>query len=244
MKFDVEKFDGKNDCGLWRIKMKAILTQQGLVDALKGDEAMMGDSKEKTQNLEKAHSAIILCLGDKPLREVCREKSAASIWIKLESLYMTKSLANRLYMKQKLYSFKILDEKNVSEQIDEFIKILDDLENIEVKLEEEDKALILLNSLPRLFENFRDALLYGREHTLSLEEVQYAIRAKELRNGLQSQGHIHGESLNTRGRPIKRQQNRFKDRSRSQSQTKYRCFLCHKEGHFKRNCPQRKDRRW
>lgn len=133
-----------------------------LDEALKGEEAMEGDSKEKIQKLAKAQSAIILCLGDKPLREVSKEASATVMWTKLESLYMTKSLANRLYMKQKLYSFKIDDEKNISEKIDEFIKIMDDLENIEVKLEEEDKSLILLNSLPRSYKNFRNALLDGR----------------------------------------------------------------------------------
>lgn len=50
--------------------------------------------------------------------------------------------------------------------MDEFTKILDDLENIEIKLEEEDKALIMLNSLPRSYENFRDAMLYGGEQTI------------------------------------------------------------------------------
>ena len=33
-KFDVEKFIGRNDFGLWRLKMKALLVQQGLQDAL------------------------------------------------------------------------------------------------------------------------------------------------------------------------------------------------------------------
>ena len=43
--------------------------------------------------LERAHSAIILSLGDKVLREVAKEKSAADVWSKLENLYMTKSIA-------------------------------------------------------------------------------------------------------------------------------------------------------
>lgn len=47
-----------------------------------------------------------------------------------------------------LYSFKMGDEKSVSEQIDEFNKIVDDLENIEVTLDDEDRALMLLNSIP------------------------------------------------------------------------------------------------
>ncbi|MCI74896.1 ubiquitin-protein ligase, partial [Trifolium medium] len=44
---------------------------------------------------DKAVSAIILCLGDKVLREVARERSAVRMWTKLDSLYMTKSLAHR-----------------------------------------------------------------------------------------------------------------------------------------------------
>lgn len=43
-------------------------------------------------------------------------------------------------MKQRLYSFKIQDGKGIEDQIDDFIKILDYLKNIDVKHEEEDKA--------------------------------------------------------------------------------------------------------
>lgn len=58
--------------------------------------------------------------------------------------------------------------------------ILDDLGNIKVKLEDEDKALVLFNALQKTFENFKDALLFGMEQTITLEEVQTSIRTKEL----------------------------------------------------------------
>ena len=38
--------------------------------------------------MEKAHSAIILSLGDKVLRKVSKEKIAVGVWSKLEGLYM------------------------------------------------------------------------------------------------------------------------------------------------------------
>ncbi|KAG6679195.1 hypothetical protein I3842_14G118700, partial [Carya illinoinensis] len=75
-KFDVEKFTGKNDLGLWRIKMKALLVQQGLHE------------KEKIQVLQKAYSTIIISLGDKILRKVAKKDTVARVWLKLESLYM------------------------------------------------------------------------------------------------------------------------------------------------------------
>jgi len=44
---------------------------------------------------------------------------------------MTKSLAHRKFLKQQLYSFKMVESKAIMEQLTEFEKILDDLENIE-----------------------------------------------------------------------------------------------------------------
>jgi len=58
--------------------------------------------------------------------------------------------------------------------------MLNDLENIEVHLEDEDKSIHLLCALPRSFESFKDTMLYGKEGTVTFEEVQVALRTKEL----------------------------------------------------------------
>ena len=66
-KYDIEKFSRENDFGLWRIRMEAILIQHGCVEALKGEKRMSESlsSKEKSEMIDRARSAIILCLGDK-----------------------------------------------------------------------------------------------------------------------------------------------------------------------------------
>ena len=101
--YDTEKFNGRNDFGLWKIKMQALLSHQGLDEALEAIETDERPSGKKLEILKKSKSAIILNLDDKVLREVAREDSAASTWKKLGEPYMTKSLANRLYLKQRLY---------------------------------------------------------------------------------------------------------------------------------------------
>ena len=65
-KFDIEKFSGSNDFGLWRIKMQAVLIHQGLGDALKGESSLPAtmSEKEKKDLIEKAKRRIILCLGE------------------------------------------------------------------------------------------------------------------------------------------------------------------------------------
>ena len=77
------------------------VNEKGLWKALKGKNALLATllDKEKEDLLERAHSAILLSLGDEVLREIVKEETVAGLWLKLESRYMTKSLTNRLYMK-------------------------------------------------------------------------------------------------------------------------------------------------
>lgn len=97
--------------------MRALIVQQGLLEALKGYENMDVSlmEREKTTMIEKDHSAIILSLGDKVLMKVSKEKTTTIVWIKLDGLYMTKSLVNCLYLKQALYSFKMSEDKVLTE---------------------------------------------------------------------------------------------------------------------------------
>ena len=72
------------------------------------------------------------------------------------------SLANRLYLKKKLYTLQMEEGKDMRKHLDEFNKIMLNLNKIGVKLEEEDHAIILLSSLPKLYEHFVDTMLYGK----------------------------------------------------------------------------------
>ena len=65
------------------------------------------------------------------------------------------------------------EDKSIDEQLDTFNKLNLDLENIDVTIDDEDQALLLLSSLPISYAIFKDILLYGRE-SLTLDEVQAA----------------------------------------------------------------------
>ena len=130
--------------------MRAILIQQGLDAALEDDE----DSKAKQRKEEgssssgadmktinnKAHNTIILHLSDEVLREVAKEKTASGLWTKLKELFLKKSLAKRLSMKRKLYMFSMKDGTALKDHLDEFKKLILGLENVNIDLEDEDKA--------------------------------------------------------------------------------------------------------
>ncbi|GKB01366.1 retrovirus-related pol polyprotein from transposon TNT 1-94 [Tanacetum coccineum] len=176
-------------------------------------------------------------LGNKVLREVTGETTAAGVWSKLETLYMTKSLANKLYLKKKLYTFYMPAGRKISEHIDEFNKIVLDLANIEVKFEDEDLALLLLTSLPASYEHFVDTLLYGRE-ALTLEDVMATLNSKEIKERSKAKGD-DGEGLYVRGRTDRRDSRQSRGKSRSKSQGgRLKCYICQSDDHLKRNCPK------
>nr|GFA51384.1 zinc finger, CCHC-type [Tanacetum cinerariifolium]GFA51421.1 zinc finger, CCHC-type [Tanacetum cinerariifolium] len=74
-KFNIEKFDGTGDFGLWRIKKRALLIQHGCEAALEVLPIDM-EAQTKAELNKKAHSAVILCLGNKVLRDVAGETTA------------------------------------------------------------------------------------------------------------------------------------------------------------------------
>ena len=134
--------------------MEAHLGNLGLDEALKGESKMSIELtlERKTEILKKEKNTIILSLSDQILRKLVKEKSAAGMWLKLEALYMTKSLPTRIHLKQKFSSFKMDDQKSVDDNIDDFTKLINDLENLDVKIDDEDQAIFLLNSLPKPYE--------------------------------------------------------------------------------------------
>ncbi|GJW19531.1 hypothetical protein Tco_0026967, partial [Tanacetum coccineum] len=153
-RFDIEKFDGKNDSGLWQIKMRALMVQHGCDVAL---EILPIDMQagEKAALMKKAHSTLIICLEDRVLWYVTKETYAAGIWTKLTSLYMTKSLTNRQYLK-KLYTYYMSSSTKL------------------------DQALMLHTSLSSSYENSLETLLYGREY-LTIEDVPATLNSRELK---------------------------------------------------------------
>ena len=73
------------------------------------------------------------------------ETSARHLWEILERKYLTKSIEFRLQLKSKLHGFQMKKECSVNEHLNRYTKLLTDLVNVDVEVNEEDKAIILLN---------------------------------------------------------------------------------------------------
>ena len=166
--------------------------------------------------------------------------------LKLESQYMTKSLTNRLCMKQRLYTIQMKEGAPISNHLNEFNRIVIDLKNIECKVEDEDQALIVLCSLPPSFDHFVDTMLYSfGGDSISIDDVKGALNSKELKKKVsENWGDNHANGLFAKGRPNDRgsSSNRGKSRSKSRSR-KGKCHYCKKDGHWKNECKFLKEKK-
>ena len=133
--------------------MRTLLVQQSLLKVLSSkDKLPKSMSDEEKEELEmKAHNFIQLCLADEVLQEVADEDTVVSLWLKLECLYMTKSLTNKLYLNQRLFTLRMKEGTSIKDHLDKLNKILMDLKIFDVRIDKEDQDLILLCSLPRSF---------------------------------------------------------------------------------------------
>ena len=165
----VEKFDGDGDYVLWKEKLLAHLELLGLLEGLEDEEAAEAEVstneartestikpeekslKDKTlkEKRGKARSTIILSLGDHVLRKVIKEPTAAGMLKILDKLFMAKSLPNMIYLKQRLYGYKMSESMTMEENVNDFFKMISNLENVKVTVPDEDQATVLLMSLPK-----------------------------------------------------------------------------------------------
>lgn len=264
-KIEVEKFDGEGDYVLWKEKFLAHLDLLGLMEGLEEDEeeetvavqsqdpasgggsvtpvSKVSEPTDKTlkEKRGKARSTIILSVENHILRKIVKEKTAAGMLRILDNLFMAKSLPNRIYLKQRLYSYKMSESISIEENVNDFFKLISDLENVKVSVPEEDQAIVLLMSLPRQFDQLKETLKYCKT-TLALEEITGAIRSKTLElgvNGKALKSNSEALSVQERGRSEgrTRQSEKGKHKSRSKSRGAAKtCWICGKEGHFKKQC--------
>src|SRR4051812_23158553 len=82
-------------------------------------------------------------------------------------------------MKKQLYCLRMAEGTPILQHLNASNKIVIDLLALEVKLEEEDKTLILLSSLPPSFDHLVTTILYGKE-TLELKNVRMMLANNEF----------------------------------------------------------------
>jgi len=106
--------------------------------------------KQEEWNLldRQALGVIRLTLAKNIAFDIRNEKTIAGLMKVLSNMYEKPSAANKVYLMRRLFNLKMGEGIFVTDHINEFNTILAQLESVQIKFEDEVKALILLSSLP------------------------------------------------------------------------------------------------
>ncbi|KAK1683692.1 hypothetical protein QYE76_044540 [Lolium multiflorum] len=110
---------------LWQVKMRAILTQSSDLD-----EALDGFGKKDAKTWTDDE-----------------KRKDPALWLKLESICMSKDLTSKMHAKMKLFSHKLQEGASMMNHLSIFREIVSDLLSMEVNYDDEDLALILHDEL-------------------------------------------------------------------------------------------------
>ena len=106
-------------------------------------------------------------------------ESPKEIWAKLEAQFLDKTAPNKLYLKQELYGLKMQEGVDLTEHVNAFNRVVSDLARIEVKVEDEDRAILMLASLPKSYKGLVVTLTYGKT-SITASEVTTALLCYEI----------------------------------------------------------------
>ena len=170
------------------------------------------------------------CLEQELKYDVIGVTSAMKMWEILNNKYLTKSVENRLHLLRRLFRFQMSRGTSLAAHVNNYTKLLSDLANVDEKISDEYKAIILLGSLPdEEYDTFVLTLLNGRS-SISYSEVTNALTNYDLRRKDKetSRASTSGEALSTRGRsPYPKGGNRGRSKSRGRHQlAKNQCAFC------------------
>ena len=191
-----------------------------------------------------ACSSIRLCLTKEEKYAFTEYDIAKDLWKALEDKLMTKSIENRLYLKYRLFHFDYKKAISMNEHLNNFNKILTNLKNLDDHINDEDKALLLLNSLLDTYDHLTTTLLYGKEKIMYVD-VSNTLVNNEFRRKDKSAN--RDSAFTVRGRTITR---RYTGRGKSHSNTRGRssdrrrlakdeCVACRQKGHWAKDCPNK-----
>ena len=148
-RIEIEKFNDHN-FELWKLKMEVVLAdmeQWIVVDLGTKTTGMSQEYWDKLQRKERI--TIRLFLSDIVLLNVSGEDSSVKIWGKLGSLYQSKSLVNKFFLKKKLFHLIMDENGTATEHLNVYNTMVSQITFVGIKMVEEDKCITLLCSLPK-----------------------------------------------------------------------------------------------
>ena len=186
-------------------------------------EEDVGAYRKFIERRDRALANIVLGVDAKLLYLLGDPQDPVQVWKLLSNQFQKKTWSNKLALKRKLYGLKLKDQESVQEHLKSMVEIFDELAVIGDAVEEEDKVVHILTSLPESYGMLVTALEASVEvPKLELVTEKILNEERKLKEKCSSSGGLSN--------PV---ENALFTNSRNKT-----CFYCGEVGHIKRFCDE------
>ena len=212
----------------WKLQCRMALVRDGLWGIVSGTEtapAEGGDGRSKfLARRDRALATIILAIEPSLLYLIGDAEDPVAVWGKLQNQFQKKSWANKLALQCRLHLLQLKDGESVQGHIKAMTELFNELAIVGDAIEEEDRVVYLLASLPDSFNTLVTAL-EANEDVPKMEVVtEWLLHAERKQKEKSSPDSREEKAMMT-----KRQ---FKDRGPQ-------CHYCKKYGHIQKKFTKR-----
>ena len=210
----------------WKVQCRMALVRDGLWGIVSGSEtAPSGEDADClskfTARRDRALATIVLAVEPSLLYLIGDPEDPAVVWKKLQDQFQKKTWANKLALRRKLHSLQLRDGNSVQDHFKAMIELFNELAIARDVIEEEDRVVYLLASLPDSFNTLVTALEANEEVPKMEIVIEWILHAESKQK----------EKLNsdTSGEKAMTTRQQFNRRGP-------KCHQCGKYGHIKKNC--------
>ena len=144
--------------GTWKVQCRMALVKDGLWSIVSGTEtAPAATEAEKfakfVSGRDKALAIIVLSVDPSLLYLLGDPEDPVAVWKKLSDQFQKKTWANKLSLRRRLNNLRLKDGDSMSNHIKAMTEIFNELAVIGAAMEDEDKVVTLLASLPEAIQH-------------------------------------------------------------------------------------------
>ena len=157
----------------WKVQCRMALMKEGLWNIVNGTETAPSTSDADRRakfaaRRDRALATIVLSVEPSLLYLVGDPENPIMVWQKLANQFEKKTWANKLYLRRRLHSLQLKDGDSVQEHIKAMTEIFDSLSIVGDPIDDEDRVVHLLASLPDSYnvlvtQRLRQARMYQRQ---------------------------------------------------------------------------------
>ena len=211
----------------WKVQCRMMLMKSGVWKIVEGTEVAPLPTRDNhaaiakfSDRRDKALSTIVLAVDPALLYLLGDPQDPVKVWKKLADQFQAKTWANKLALRCKLHRLKLDENRPIQEHIKAMIEIFEELAVIGSPMEEEDRVVQILTSLPDSY----NMLVTAFEASSEVPKIEIVTERllNEERKIKEKRGAVRGVQLS--GEAL------------FTSSRQKTCFYCGETGHIKKFC--------